>query len=320
MQQYIARRLLILLPVLIGVTIFSYIFINLAPGDPVLAFIDPATAGELGPEWVAMRRAQLGLDKPLPVRYALWLREVATGNLGYSLINGTPVKTMIGQRLGPTVLLMGSALLVAIALGVPLGVVSAIRQYSWLDYALTVFGFVTISTPSFFLGLALIYLLAIRLRLLPTSGMYTLGVPLTLGDLAAHLLLPVTVLGLAQVPQLMRYARSSMLEVTRQDYVTTARAKGLSERRVLLGHAFRNALLPLVTVIGVSLPNLFGGAVITEQIFNWPGMGRLAIQSVNGRDYPLLMGIILVTAILVLVSNLLTDLLYALIDPRIKYR
>jgi peptide/nickel transport system permease protein len=319
MQRYIIRRLLISIPVLLGVTVFSFVFVHLAPGDPVEALIDPVMRADLGPEWVAQRKAELGLNQPLPVRYAVWLGQLAQGNMGYSLVNRQPVGAQIGERIGPTLLLMGTSLLVAIALGVPLGILSAVRQYSLLDYLATIAGFVAISTPSFFLGLGLIYLVAVNLRLLPTSGMYTLGVDQSLGDLLAHLILPVTVLGLGQTPQILRYTRSSMLEVLRQEYVTTARAKGLPERIVLLRHTLRNALIPLITVVGLTLPNLLGGAVITEQIFQWPGMGWLAVRAVNGRDYPLLMGVILVTATLVLLSNLLADILYARADPRIRY-
>ena len=320
MQRYIIRRLLISIPVLLGVTVFSFVFVHLAPGDPVEALIDPVMRADLGPEWVAQRKAGLGLNRPLPVRYAVWLGQLAQGNMGFSLVSRQPVGAQIGERIGPTLLLMGTSLLVAVALGVPLGILSAVRQYSLLDYLATIAGFVAISTPSFFLGLGLIYLLAVNLRLLPTSGMYTLGAEPSLGDLLAHLVLPVTVLGLGQTPQILRYTRSSMLEVLRQEYVTTARAKGLAERIVLLRHTLRNALIPLITVVGLSLPNLLGGAVITEQIFQWPGMGWLAVRAVNGRDYPLLMGVILVTATLVLLSNLLADILYARADPRIRYR
>jgi peptide/nickel transport system permease protein len=320
MQRYIAQRLLISVPLLIGVTIFSFLFMHLAPGDPVEALIDPVMRADLGPEWVAQRKAELGLDKPLPVRYLNWLGQLLSGNLGYSLVSRQPVAAQIVERLGPTLLLMGSALVLAILLGVPLGILSAVRQYSLLDYVATVAGFVAISTPSFFLGLGLIYLLAVQLRLLPTSGMYTLGAEPTLPDLAAHLLMPMTVLGLAQTPQLLRYTRSSVLEVLRQEYVTTARAKGLPERLVLVRHTFRNALIPLITVVGLSLPNLLSGAVITEQIFQWPGMGSLAIRAVNGRDYPVLMGVVLITAVMVLLSNLLADILYGVADPRIRYR
>src|SRR6266498_108951 len=319
MQRYLLRRLLISVPILLGVSIFSFVFIHLAPGDPVEALIDPVMRADLGPEWVAQRRAELGLNQPLPVRYAIWLGQLAEGNMGFSLISRQPVGAQIQERLGPTLLLMGTSLLVAIVIGIPLGVLSAIRRYSILDYVATIGGFVAISTPSFFLGLGLIYVLSVNLHLLPTSGMFTLGTDASLPDLLAHLVLPVTVLGLGQTPQILRYTRSSVLDVLRQEYVTTARSKGLSDGVVLVRHTLRNALIPLITVLGLSLPNLLGGAVITEQIFQWPGMGWLAVRAVNGRDYPLLMGVILVTATMVLLSNLLADILYAYADPRIRY-
>jgi peptide/nickel transport system permease protein len=318
MGQFVLRRVLIAIPVLIGVTLLSFFLVNLAPGDPVTAFIDPVTRAELGPEWVEQRQKELGLDKPIVVRYGLWLREVVQGNLGYSLIGGQSVAEQIGARLGPTALLMGTALLLGTVIGVPLGVLSAVRQYSVLDYATTVGGFLTVSTPSFFLGLSLIYLFAVQWRVLPSSGMRTLGVPESATDVAKHMLMPATVLALAHTPLMMRYARSTMLEVLRQDYVTTARAKGLRETIVLGRHAFRNALIPLITVLGISLPELLSGAVITETIFQWPGMGMLAVRAVNARDYPVVLGTILVTATLVLLSNLLADLLYAVADPRIR--
>ena len=318
MSQFILRRVVIAVPVLIGVTLLAYLLVDLAPGDPVTAMIDPATRAELGEAWVEQRREQLGLNDPPVVRYGLWLQQVAQGNLGYSLVGGQSVAEQIGARLGPTALLMGTALLVGSGLGIPLGILSAIRQHSVLDYLTTVAGFLTVSAPSFFIGLSLVYLFAIRWRALPSSGMRTLGEPETGGDLARHMILPVTVLALAHTPLLMRYARSTMLEVLRQEYVTTARAKGLRESVVMLGHAFRNALIPLITVIGLSLPELLSGAVITETIFQWPGMGMLVVRAVNARDYPLILGTILVTATLVLVSNLLADLLYGVADPRIR--
>jgi peptide/nickel transport system permease protein len=309
---------LIAIPVLIGVTLLSYCLVDLAPGDPVTAFIDPVTRAELGEEWVAMRREQLGLNAPVVVRYLLWLRELVQGNLGFSLISGQGVGDQIATRLGPTLLLMGTALAVGTLVGLPLGLLSAVRQYSLLDYLTTVAGFLTVSTPSFFLGLSLVYLFAVRWRALPSSGMRTLGVDGSTADLLRHLILPAAVLAMAHTPLIMRYARSTMLEVLRQDYVTTARAKGLRERIVLLGHAFRNALIPLITVVGLTLPELLSGAVITETIFQWPGMGMLAVRAVSARDYPLILGTILITATLVLLSNLLADLLYAVADPRIR--
>jgi peptide/nickel transport system permease protein len=317
-SQFVLRRVLIAIPVLIGVTLLAYLLVDLAPGDPVTAMIDPATRAELGQEWVEQRREQLGLNEPPVVRYALWLQELARGNLGYSLVGGQSVAEQIGARIGPTVLLMGTALLLGSAIGIPLGILSAIRQHTILDYLTTVAGFLTVSTPSFFLGLSLVYLFAIRWRVFPSSGMRTLGEPEAAGDLARHMILPVTVLALAHTPLLMRYARSTMLEVLRQDYVTTARAKGLAERIVMVGHAFRNALIPLITVIGLSLPELLSGAVITETIFQWPGMGMLVVRAVNARDYPLILGTILATATLVLLSNLIADLLYGVADPRIR--
>jgi peptide/nickel transport system permease protein len=213
---------------------------------------------------------------------------------------------------------MGTALFAGTVVGLVIGVVSAVRQYSPLDYTATVAAFLAVSTPSFFLGLGLVYIFAVRWRFLPSSGMRTLGADDSVVDLLRHMVLPVAVLAAAQAPLVMRYARSTMLEMLRQDYVTTARAKGLGERVVLLGHAFRNALIPLITVIGLSLPELLSGAVITETIFQWPGMGLLAVRAVTARDYPLILGTILVTATMVLVSNLLADLLYGVADPRIR--
>jgi peptide/nickel transport system permease protein len=235
------------------------------------------------------------------------------------MISGDSVEREIKARVGPTVLLMSVVLVVAILVGVPLGILSAVKQYSVLDYITTVFGFLTASTPTFFLGLGLMYIIAVRMKWLPTSGMRTLGVPESMGDLIKHMVLPVAVLSMAHTPLIMRFARSTMLEVIRQDYVTTARAKGLRERIVLVRHAFRNALIPLITVIGMGLPELFSGAVITETIFQWPGMGLLTVRAVHARDYPLILGAIMVTATAVLISNLIADLLYASADPRIRY-
>ncbi len=319
MGQYILRRLAISIPVLIGITLATYIIVNLAPGDPVTALISPEAAASLGPDWVAQQREQLGLNKPLPVRYVLWIKEIGRGNLGYSAQDRQPIAKKIRERLWPTLRLMGMALLIALLISVPVGVVSALRQYSVLDYVVTISGFAAISIPSFFLGLVGIYLFSLKLGWLPTSGLATVGKPHTLGDSLRHLILPAFVLGLAQAAPLIRYVRSSMLEVIRQDYINVARAKGLRERAVIYRHALRNALIPLVTVVALILPLLLGGTVIIEQIFQWPGMGTLAITAVKGRDYPVIMAINLITAVMILVSNLIADILYAVIDPRIKY-
>jgi peptide/nickel transport system permease protein len=317
--RYLLRRLLISVPVLIGITIATYTIANLAPGDPVTALLNPEVAATLGPGWVQEQKRTLGLDQPIPVRYAIWLKELARGNLGFSLTDRQPVARKLAERVWPTLRLMFTALAISLLISIPAGVLSALKQYSPLDYAVTAFGFVAISIPSFFLALGAIYVFAVKLDWVPTAGMATVGAPPSLLDSLHHLILPALVLGLAQAAPLMRYTRSGMLEVIRQDYVTVARAKGLREGAVVFRHALRNALIPLVTVIALHLPALLGGTVIVEAVFAWPGMGTLAITAIRGRDYPVIMAINLISALLVLASNLLADLVYALIDPRIKY-
>lgn len=319
MLVYVLRRLLIAVPILIGVTAVTYGLVNLAPGDPVTAMLDPEQMTVLGPDWVAERKAELGLDKPIPVRYLLWLRELAQGNLGYSVIDRQPVSAKILERFWPTLKLMLTAMAIGIGIGVPIGILSAVRQYSFLDYFATILGLVMISVPSFFLGLGGIYLLSLKLGWLPTAGMVTIGTPPSFLDSLRHLILPASVLGLAQAAPLIRYARSSMLEVIRQDYVKTARAKGLLERTVLLSHALPNALIPIITVVALHLPALVGGTVIIEQIFAWPGMGTLAINAIWERDYPVIMAFNLIIAITIVLSSLIADVSYALVDPRIRY-
>jgi peptide/nickel transport system permease protein len=240
--------------------------------------------------------------------------------MGYSFFDRRPVGDIIKERLWPTAELMGTALLLALAIGVPLGLLAAIRQYSVVDYASAVLSLTTISTPSFFLGLAAIYLFSLKLNLLPTSGMFTAGAPRSIGDDLIHLVLPASILGLNLAGPFVRYARSSLLEVIRQDYLTTARAKGLRAFVVVVRHALPNALIPLITVIGIQIPALFAGAVIVEQIFSWPGMGQLALASITQRDYPVLMGFTMIVAVLVLTCNLLADIAYAVVDPRIRLR
>ncbi len=319
MGRYLLRRLIISIPVLIGITIATYTIVNLAPGDPVSALLNPEQVAALGPGWVEQQKEALGLNKPLPVRYGLWIKEIARGNLGFSLVDRQPVAHKLAERIWPTLRLMLLALTIALLVAIPAGVISALKQYSLLDYIVTAFGFLAISIPSFFLALAAIYVFAVKLGWLPAAGMYTVGQPPTVGDAVRHLVLPATVLGLAQAAPLIRYTRSGMLEVIRQDYVTVARAKGLGERLVIFRHALRNALIPLVTVVALQLPALLGGTVIIEAVFAWPGMGTLAITAIRGRDYPVIMAINLISALMVLTSNLLADLVYAVIDPRIRY-
>jgi peptide/nickel transport system permease protein len=311
--------LAISVPVLVGITLATYVLVNLAPGDPVTALINPETAASLGPDFIEQQREALGLNKPLPVRYVLWLGEIARGNLGFSTRDGQPIAGKIAERVWPTARLMLTALALALLVAIPVGVLSAIKQYSILDYVVTVAGLAAISIPSFFLALLGIYIVSLKLGWLPTAGMATIGQPASVLDSLLHLILPALVLGLAEAAPLIRYTRSSMLEVVRQEYVTVARAKGLGERVVLYRHALRNALIPLVTVIALGLPRLFGGTVIIEAVFAWPGMGTLAITAVRERDYPVIMAINLISAVMILSSSLLADLVYAYVDPRIKY-
>ncbi len=318
MGQFLFRRILVSIPVLLGITIAMYVIINLAPGDPVTALMNPEQMANMGPDWVAQQRESLGLNDPLPVRYVKWLKETASGNLGYSSVDRLAVNDKIGERIWPTLKLMLVVLVISVVVGVPLGIISALKQYSIVDYLLTISGFLTVSIPSFFLALVLIYVFSLKLDWLPTAGMYTVGQPRNFVDSLQHMILPATVLGLAQAAPIIRYTRASLLETIRQDYVTVARAKGLAERGVVV-HALRNALIPIITIIALNIPMLLGGTVIIEQVFSWPGMGSLAIASVQGRDYNVLMGINLIAAIMILVSNLIADAIYALVDPRIKY-
>lgn len=317
MTTYIIRRVLIAIPILLGITILVFVFLAIAPGDPVSAFIRPELANNEAMRKVIIER--YGLDQPVPVRYLRWLGEAFQGNLGYAAIGGLPIAEMITRGLLASSTLMLTALGIGIVVGIPLGVLSALRQYSKLDFTLTGFAFLGISTPSFMLGLAALWLLGLQLDIFPIGGMQDPKVPFNIPDFLAHLALPAMVLGVAYVAELMRYTRASMLETINQLYVTTAESKGLPPRTVIIRHAFRNALIPIITIIGLSLPAMVGGAVITESVFSWPGVGLMMVQGVAQRDYPVIMGITLVLGFVVLLANLLTDITYALTDPRIRY-
>ena len=318
MGTYIVRRILISIPVLFGITVLAFGARSLAPGDPLTARIDPEILSRMSPEEIARLRHDLGLDQPVPVRYVLWLADLVQGNLGYSVVNKLPVGEELTARLGPTLILMSIALVVGTTAGLIFGVLAAIRQYSPLDYAVTAFSTSFIAIPTFVTGLVLIYVFGAALKLLPTTGMTTLGKPFSFLDLGAHLVMPVILLAVQLSAPLARYTRAAMLEVINADYVTTARSKGLRGRIVLIRHAFRNALIPIITIVGLSLPDLLAGAVVTESLFGWPGMGQLAVKAASGRDPALMMGVILVVATAVLVSNLITDILYGVVDPRVR--
>jgi peptide/nickel transport system permease protein len=315
MLQYIIRRILIAIPVLIGVTIFNFFIINLAPGNPVDMFVNP----NMSAADIEAKKEALGLNDPLWEQYGRWMMNLLQGDFGYSFATYEPVLDNLADRIGPTLLLMGTALIIAYIIAIPVGIISATRQYSFIDYLTTTFSFFGISIPNFFLGLGAIYIFAIVFPILPTGGMNTLGSSGGFVDTFRHLILPATVLGTAIAGSMVRYVRSSMLEVLGQDYLRTARAKGLREFMVNNKHALRNALIPIVTIIGLEIPLLIGGAVVTEQIFQWPGLGQLTIQSIGSRDYPMLMALNFIAAFTVLFSNLLTDVMYSVVDPRIKY-
>jgi peptide/nickel transport system permease protein len=317
MGKYILRRMLISIPMILGITIIIFILADSMPGDALTAMV--TDQAPISKEALAERRSQLGLDQPLPVRYLLWMQQLLQGNMGYSFITAIPISETIVKRIPPTLELMGVSLLFSIVLGVTLGIVSALKQYSVLDYLLTVLGFIGLSIPVFFLGMILIYVFSLRLDWLPTSGMGTAGEEYSLVDNLRHLILPALSLGILRTAIFMRYTRTSVLDVLGSDYLRTARAKGLKENSVIIGHALRNALIPIITIVGLTLPVLFGGAVIIETIFQWPGIGLLYITAVNQRDHPMIMGLALISSIVVLASNLLTDLTYAAADPRIRY-
>jgi peptide/nickel transport system permease protein len=315
---YILRRILIAIPVLLGITILAFTALSLAPGDPITARMDPEALARMTPADLAAARHALGLDQPIPVRYAIWLAGILHGDLGYSVVNNSPVVDELVRRLPPTLLLMSVSLVVGSFIGIVFGLIAAVRQYHKIDYLLTAFSTSFIAIPGFVVGLVLIYVFGAGLKMLPTTGMFTLGKPPTIPDLLVHLIMPVTLLSVALAAQLTRYTRASMLEVLNAEYVTTARSKGLHGRAVLLGHAFKNALIPIITIIGLQLPDLVAGAVITEQLFGWPGMGQLAVKAASSRDPALMMGVILVVATGVLVANLVVDILYGVVDPRVR--
>lgn len=319
MGRYILRRLLIAVPVVIGITVITFSLANLAPGNPVDAMIDPNQPPPPPMELEKMKQ-QLGLDKPVPVRYVIWVGQLLRGNLGYSYITNRSVVEMIAEKLPQTVVLMATAWTLSLVIGIALGIYSAFHQYSHIDNGLTFLVFAGISVPAFFFALLAIYFFAFRIPIFPTIGMNdpaSTWNPLL--DRLYHLVLPALVLGIDGTAGYLRYTRASVLDVMRQDYVNTARAKGLAERAVRVGHVFRNALLPLVTIAGMHLPALIGGSLFVEMLFSWPGMGRLAISATLNRDYTLMMGICLVSATMVVLANLIADITYAVVDPRIRY-
>lgn len=321
MSQYVIRRLLQAIPLLFVISVLTFGIVEIAPGDATQMYINPERGAD--PEYLAQVRASLGLDEPVYVRYGAWLGKTLSGDLGFSFRTRRPVTLEIGDRLPNTLLLSGSALILSFIVAVPIGVISALKRYTFIDYLFSTLALVGISIPIFWSALLLLQIFAIQLDWFPGSGMQSVresytGVQATL-DVLHHMILPTIVLSLAQLASWSRYQRSALLDVLGQDYIRTAYGKGLTNRRVILVHALRNSLIPMITLVGISIPSVVTGAYITETIFSWPGIGRLGVTSVSGRDYPVIMAVTMLSALLIVLGNLFADIAYAWADPRIRY-
>jgi len=329
---YILRRLLYAVPILLGVSLLVFTLIHLAPGDPLIFLMmrtDP-TGGitnqqvleannNLHGDFLEKRRQELGLDQAIPVQYVNWLSQVAHGDLGRSMIDGSPIFPEMKVRLGITLQLTILSLLVGIVIGISLGTLSALYQYSWFDNLVSFVSYIFMSVPGFFLALVAIDLFALKLKLVPVGRVYDAATGGALDDRLYHLLMPVLVIGVSSSVGLLRYTRTSVLEVMREDYVNVARAKGLADALIRRRHILRNALVPVVTIIGHELPAVFGGSALYETVFLWPGLGQWAARAASSHDFAVMMVVITVTATLIVLTNLLVDVVYAVIDPRISY-
>lgn len=315
MWKYLVRRLVMMVPVMLLVSMIAFSIILLLPGDPAMAILGPERARDT--QVYQALRQELGLDKSIPMQYLTWLGKIVTGDLGTSARNQQPVTVLIAQSIGPTVQLALTAMLIALAIAVPIGIISAVKPGSWADIIGTVFALSGVAIPNFILGILLILLFSLTLRMLPAGGY----VPPTtnLGESLRLMALPAFALGAGLSAVLMRQIRSAMLEVMSQDYVTTARSKGIAERKVVVRHALKNALIPVITVVGVQVGRLMGGTVVIETIFSVPGMGKLAVSSIFFRDFPVVQAVVLILGTAVLFSNLIADLLYGVVDPRVRY-
>lgn len=321
MYTYFIRRLFQSIFTLLAISMILFGLISSVPGGFMSVYTERS---DYSPEDLARIRAKLGLDDPVPVRYLKWLGNMLKGDWGNSISTKRPALEEIADRLPNTMLLMSIMLVTTLLVAVPLGILSAVKQYTWLDHISTTLAFAGQSLPVFWFGLLLIIIFAVTLKgadgkpLLPGSGMYTLGEEFSLTDRIKHLILPVTMLTFVSAAGYMRYLRSSMLDVINEDYIRTARAKGAKERIVIYKHALRNAIIPLVTLVALDLPSLFGGALFTETIFAWPGVGRLYFNAALKTDYPLVMAVLMIESALIIGSNLLVDFVYAALDPRIR--
>jgi peptide/nickel transport system permease protein len=313
---YTARRLLQAIPLLVVATVAAYFIMNAAPGGPMAVYLHNP---HVTPLQIHRLEIDLGLNKPWYVRYVLWVEGIVQGNWGYSYATGQSVQALIAQTLPHTLILMVSAFVIAFGLAIPIGTYAATHQYSLGDNVISVLSFFAWSMPTFWFGLMLQLIFSLYLNWLPPSGMYSPYLPPSTSQLILHLIMPAAVLGLGSIASWSRYLRSSLLENLGADFVRTARAKGVPPVLVVMKHAMRNSLIPIITIIGLDIPVFFGGAVITEQVFAWPGMGQLFFQALNNRDYPVIMIGLLIGTALLIAGNLAADLAYALVDPRIRY-
>ncbi|GAA0675776.1 MULTISPECIES: ABC transporter permease [Clostridium] len=320
MRQYITRRLLEMIPVIIGISFLLFVIFAMAPGDAVDNIANP----NISQEKLMDLKKQYGLVGNPVERYFNWAKKAVQFDFGDSIKHKEKVSTVIDTYVWNSFWLSLGSFFLSTLIAIPIGVVSATKQYSVFDKFFTIFALFGVSIPSFFFGMVLIKIFAVDLAIFPVSGMISTGVNATgiahVLDVMKHMALPLIVLTLISLAGLMRYTRTAMLEVIRQDYIRTARSKGLSEKVVIYKHALRNAMIPIITILAMQLPGLFGGAILTEQVFAWPGIGRVAIEAINGRDYPLLMGFEVLLAILTLLGNLIADVTYALVDPRIRLK
>lgn len=314
MTEYFIRRVLQSILVLFLITLITFGLIHAAPGGPTKIFLAPG----LSQEAAKIQAHNLGLDQPVPVQYVKWVGGLLKGDLGYTFKNHLPVGQILWPTVGNTVVLMGVAWFLSMLIAIPWGIYNSTKEYGLSDQTASFVSYIGFAMPTFWFGILLQELFAIKLDWLPLSDMWAMGKEGDIGNLFMHLILPVTVLTLGFLAAYSKYARSSMLEVLEQDYIRTARAKGVKERKVIFRHALRNALIPIITVLGLDLPILVGGAALTESVFNWPGMGRLFIDMAVAREYSVLMAITLITAVVVIIGNLVADILYAVVDPRVQ--
>ena len=323
MIRFISRRLLFAIPLLLGIVTITFFVIQVAPGDPMDMFLEPRLQRQMDPEAVELIRQKYGLDQPVHIQYARWLGGLLRGDLGESFRYRRPVASLIAERVPYTLQLAMLALLVDALLGIGLGVYSAVNRYSLAEKVVTMGSLIVYSIPGFWLALLLVMLFSVNLGWFPTSQTRSLNYDLlsTWGQIADrlwHLALPVFVLGVAQAAGTARYVRNRLLEVMNEEYILAARARGLREKTVIFKHALRNAMIPIITIFGMSLPFLLGGAALIEGVFGWPGLGLLGIEAVRGRDYPVILATTIMAAVLVVLGNLLADVLYAVVDPRIS--